>query len=493
MKYLYSTILAAGVAAATQAHADTAVLKLKPRVSMETLAQAVSDPASPRYHRFYTPAQIRRIAGPTKAEYASLKQELAAQGISIASESPTHLWLTVNGTTEQLSALAARASAQFASLDFSATRSVESVQGLAPSSRRRPMLKVLPQSADAGFAGNDPATIRKFYGFDKIYASGITGRGQHIAIATYDDLDLNDVNQYYQKNDISPAPAVDKVTFNGTPQVNGGSAMETELDAEFSGMIAPGADIHVFTSAQNSDAGEEQMFTAILDDNRAKIVNYSWGSCDDSVDPKHRSAMQSIWARAVAQGVNVMVASGDSGSSCNGDGQTVADFQASSTFVVAVGGTTIPAGAVGTETAWSGSGGGVSTNYDQPSWQTGTSYTKRAYPDVAYNADPHSGQPLWTHTGNGGDPSYIVVGGTSIAAPQWSGFLALVGEARGSKALGYLNPIVYGLSAADRAGGLRDITSGSNGAYNAGTGFDAVTGMGSPNANTLFDILRASN
>src|ERR1700675_1627840 len=104
------------------------------------------------------------------------------------------------------------------------------------------------------------------------------------------------------------------------------SAGETELDAEFSGMIAPGASIHVFASSQNSDAGELAMFTAILDDNRAKVVNYSWGSCDNQVSSSHQADMDKVFARAVAQGVNILNASGDSGSDCVGDGSTVTSF-----------------------------------------------------------------------------------------------------------------------------------------------------------------------
>jgi kumamolisin len=286
---------------------------------------------------------------------------------------------------------------------------------------------------------------------------------------------------------------VDKVNFNGTATLNDGSAMETELDAEFSGMVAPAAQIHVFTSADNSDAGEEAMFTAILDDNRAQVVNYSWGSCEQGVDPGHRTAMQNIFARAVAQGVNIMVASGDSGSSCDGSGNTIAGFQPSMPYVVAVGGTTLPSGLSGPETGWSGSGGGISTVYATPSWQKGigAAFTMRSYPDVAYNADPSSGQPLWAHAnGVGSAASYIVVGGTSIAAPQWSGFLALVGQARGGKALGYLNPILYGLSSDAQAGVLSDVTSGSNGAYKAGPGFDAVTGLGSMKGPALLTLLK---
>jgi kumamolisin len=476
----------------TAAHADQAVVRVKQRISMAELAREVSDPASPRYHQFYSPEEIGALAGPTEAEYNGLVAQLQARELKITSESPTHLWIGVEGSKANLTSLNERAQSAFSSLDFSATRLVDSVHGVNKGLPRHPLFHRYTGDSQQ-FSGNTPDVIRKFYGFDKVYAAGFTGKGQHIAIATYDDFNLDDVNQYYTKNNISTAQRADKVSFNGKATYDEGSAAETELDAEFSGMVAPDALIHVFTSAQNSDAGEAAMFTAILDDNRAKIANYSWGSCDDTVDPAHRKAMQDIFARAVAQGVNIVIASGDSGSSCNGDGKTVADFQASSPFVVAVGGTTIPKGANGDETAWSGSGGGISTVYDLPDYQKtlGAPFSKRSYPDVAFNADPASGQPVWTHY-NSTNAIYIVVGGTSIAAPQWSGFLALVGEARGAKPLGFLNPALYGLNETSRDSALHDVVSGSNGAYKAAKGFDAVTGLGSMKGDTLFDLLRTN-
>ena len=84
-------------------------------------------------------------------------------------------------------------------------------------------------------------------------------------------------------------------------------------------MIAPAASIHVFASSTNDDAGEAQTFTAILDDNRAKIANYSWGDCEGNIKPEHKAEMALLFDRAVAQGVNIVVASGDSGAAAGVD------------------------------------------------------------------------------------------------------------------------------------------------------------------------------
>ena len=481
-------VLSIGVSAA-QADSVQAVVNLKERTSMEALARSVTDPSSFRFREFYTPKEIREIAGPTDADYNRVLNQLKSEGVQIISESPTHLSITIRAERSALQSLQGRMAL------------VSSISGLRASHARHPHLKIMNR-VTRDDAGVQPATIRTAYGIDSIYKAGFTGKGQNIAIATFDGFYIDDVNAYYTKNNITPGPIVDQVMFNGTPTFNAGSAAETQTDAEFSGMIAPGASIHVFASAENSDAGELAMFTAIMDDNRSKIVNYSWGTCESNVQADHKTEMDKVFARAVAQGINVMIASGDSGSDCMQDGTTVADFPSVHPNVVAVGGTTMTPDAttgLATETAWNGSGGGMSASYPAPSYQKGlgAAITNRAYPDVAFNADPASGQPTWIHYDPNNpdtapaDAAYVVIGGTSIAAPQWSGFLALVGEARASgKTLGFLNPVIYPAATANQSQYFNDVTSGSNGAFSAAVGWDEVTGWGSMKGGDLFTLLR---
>lgn len=490
------------------------VIRLKERVSMDELAKSVMDAHSPRYQQFYTPEEIRELAAPTEEEYLGIVNQLKQEGLELVSESPTRLFMTVRGERSILEKMDQGAKRPFSTLDFSpVSRGIASINGLVPSPKRHAHHVILHQeqgeeaairpmgTGKPKFTGTQPATIRQLYGFNSIYNSGITGKGQHIAIATYNDFYLDDVNQYYKMNNIKPGPQVDKVSFNGTATFDMGPASETETDAEFAGMIAPGASIHVFTSAQNNSTGELQLFTAILDDNRAKIVNYSWGSCETQLDPGHKADMESVFARAVAQGVNIFIASGDSGSDCQQDGSTVPDYPAANPNIVAVGGSFLANsnGDAG-ETAWNGSGGGISINYNQPDYQAqaniGGQYSMRSYPDVSFNADPNSGQPTWIHYDPKSDQvpakaSYVIIGGTSIASPQWAGFMALVNEARGGKSLGFLNPIFYAIPAASKNTYFHDIVSGSNGAYSAGPGWDAVTGWGSMRGAELFNYLKA--
>jgi kumamolisin len=165
---------------------------------------------------------------------------------------------------------------------------------------------------------------------------------------------------------------------------------------------------------------------------------------------------------------------------------------ASSQYVIGVGGTSLTTtnGTYAGETAWSGSGGGVSTVESKPSYQNGAqSFSFRTVPDVAYDADPDTGVDI---VFNG---STAQVGGTSIGAPQWAGLFALADQERAADGLAPLSSLTalqemyatYGTAAYSMA--FHDITSGSNGSFSAATGYDEVTGLGSPIANELVPYL----
>jgi kumamolisin len=468
----------------SKVNADT-LLRLKERVPLEKLAAEVLDPASSHYGVYFTPEEIRKVAGPDERAYGTFIHDLKNRGYTIVREDKTRLFITVRAP-KTMNALTA--------LDLQSSNLIDNIVSNG-GGRRTPRLTVL--SANAVHSKTPPEQIREVYGFNPIYAAGVTGRGQNIAVATYDGFEPDNVNEYYNKINLSPKPTVDVVDFNGHAALNNESAVETEVDAEFSGQLAPGASIHVFPSAQNSDMGEVQLFTAILDDNRSKIVNYSWGECESQVSSAHKTDMDKVFARAVAQGVNIFVASGDSGALGCGTSEIVADYPGAVPFIVAVGGTTLNvSNNQPNETAWNGSGGGISQLYDLPAWQTGigAAFVRRSFPDVAFNADPQSGQEAWvSYHKNSSDPytpMWLTLGGTSIAAPQWAGFTALVNEARGSKgSIGFLNPIIYAIAPADRANLFNDVTQGDNNGFSAGPGWDAVTGWGSMKASPLLTYL----
>jgi kumamolisin len=204
------------------------------------------------------------------------------------------------------------------------------------------------------------------------------------------------------------------------------------------------------------------------------------------------TAMDDAFQAAAAMGITVCVASGDNGSTDGvSDGNDHVDFPASSPYALACGGTSLRANqtAITSEVVWNdganggASGGGISSFFPTPGWQMGKkathrggvsiALTKRGVPDVAADADPATGYNVRI------DGTDTVIGGTSAVAPLWAGLIARINQANGTPA-GYLNPMLYGKPQA-----LRDIISGSNGDFEAAKGWDACTGLGTPNGAAL--------
>jgi kumamolisin len=198
----------------------------------------------------------------------------------------------------------------------------------------------------------------------------------------------------------------------------------------------------------------------------------------------------------------VCVACGDNGSDDGvGDGQDHVDYPASSPFSLACGGTSlgVSGGSISSEVVWNdgssggATGGGVSDTFAIPTWQANANvppskntgnFNGRGVPDVAGDADPATGYQVQA------DGSSFTVGGTSAVAPLWAALLALLNQSLGNP-VGYLNPNLY-QTVAGQAGTFRDITSGNNGDFNAGPGWDACTGWGSPNGAGILQTLKTS-
>jgi kumamolisin len=199
---------------------------------------------------------------------------------------------------------------------------------------------------------------------------------------------------------------------------------------------------------------------------------------------------------AALLGVTVCCAAGDNGSGDGvNDGQPHADFPASSPYALACGGTKLTATgtSISSEVVWnegtdSATGGGVSDHFTVPDYQRTlklptTAKPGRGLPDVAGDADPATGYEVRV------DGQDMVIGGTSAVAPLWAGLLALLNQ-KLPKPVGFLNPLLYGSLAGKNV--CRDITSGNNGAFAAGPGWDACTGWGSPRGNSLLTALQAN-
>jgi kumamolisin len=326
-----------------------------------------------------------------------------------------------------------------------------------------------------------PVQVAQLYKFP----SDVTGAGQTIGI-----IELGggyrpaDIQNYFQNLGVT-APAVTSVLVDGgknSPSDPNGADGEVMLDIEVSGAVAQGAKIVVYF-APNTDQGFLDALTMAVHDttNKPSVVSISWGGPEANWTAQAMTAMDQAAQAAASLGVTITVASGDSGSSDGvTDGGNHVDFPASSPHVLGCGGTSLKGSgsAIASETVWNdgssggATGGGYSVQFAKPSWQSFTA-SGRGVPDVAGDADPNTGYDVLLDGQTG------VIGGTSAVAPLWAGLIALLNQKLG-KPLGFVNPDLY----ADEAS-FRDITSGNNGAYSAGPGWDATTGLGSPDGEKL--------
>jgi kumamolisin len=224
------------------------------------------------------------------------------------------------------------------------------------------------------------------------------------------------------------------------------------------------------------------------------VISISWGGAESTWTAQSMTAFDSAAQDAAALGITVCAASGDNGSGDGvTDGANHVDFPASSPHILACGGTSLQSanGAITSETVWNdgttggAGGGGFSVQFPLPTWQSADKITGggRGVPDVSGDADPETGYKILV------DSESLVIGGTSAVAPLWSGLIALLNQ-KLKKPVGFLQPTLYGL--AMTAGAFHDITSGSNGAFSAGPGWDAASGLGSPSGANLLKALGAA-
>lgn len=346
------------------------------------------------------------------------------------------------------------------------------------------IVRVVGPDASTTGSGYTVAQIAHAYGADQ---TGLTGSGQIIAILI-DTLPKNaDVEQFWKLNGItSRIGRVTKINVPGgtLPPVEG----EESLDVEWTSGLAVGADVRVYAAGGldwvSLDKAIDRLITDFSTYPTMRQLSISLGlgetyleSSGGEVDTQHAK-----FTNLAALGINVFVASGDGGSNPDQSGGTSGplqvDYAASDPSVIGVGGTSLTldaAGDVVSETGWSQGGGGLSILFTRPTWQKAAglaSGTARAVPDISCTADPSPGGLTVI------DGKAQPVGGTSWATPVCAAFCALINQARtaaGKGPLPALGPQLYPLQG---TAALRDITRGSNGAYQAGPGYDLVTGLG---------------
>ncbi len=513
------------------------------QAELEKLLVNQQTPGSPDYHHWLTPEEYGQRFGVSDADLGKITQWLQQQGLQVVSVARGRNSIAASGTAAQVEAAfqteihsyLVEGETHFANTSEpsvpAAFRSVvKGIRGL-NDFRIKPRLRSSLAKPDYTtgpgrthyLAPDDFATI---YDVTPLYAAGINGAGQKIAIAGQIEINLSDIEQFRTQFNL---PANDPQTLlvpgsrNPGNDPTSGDLGESDLDLEWSGAVARNANIifvystDVMTSVQYA-----------IDQNLAPVVSVSYGSCELETSSSESSAFVQWAQQANAQGITWFAASGDDGAADCDDSQNpglAVDLPGSVPEVTSVGGTEFIEG-TGTfwnttnnangasalsyipETTWntsaedqepSASGGGASVLFSKPSWQTGPgvpSDNARHVPDVALNAsDDHD--PYMVYTSG----SLQLFGGTSLPTPSFAGLTALLNQKLGSAGVGNINPKLYSL-AQSNPGIFHDVTTGNNivtvacsrrqptcgstpVGYNAGVGYDQTTGLGSVDAYKL--------
>jgi kumamolisin len=325
-----------------------------------------------------------------------------------------------------------------------------------------------------------------------------TGAGRTIGLIELGGgFNASDLTTYFSGLGIKTPPSVTAISVDGAQNQPVGDPNSADgevlLDIEVAGSIAPAVKIVVYF-APNTDQGFLDAITTAIHDtvHQPSVISISWGGPEASWTAQALSAFDQAFQDAGVLGVSVCCAAGDGGSSDGlTDGQAHVDFPASSPNVLACGGTRLESAnnKITSEVVWNegangATGGGVSETFPLPAYQASANvpvsvnpshFKGRGVPDVAGDADPATGYEIYV------DGRSAVFGGTSAVAPLWSALIALMNELAGKPA-GFINAALYGMAAEKT---FHDITSGNNGAYAAGPGWDACTGLGSPDGQAL--------
>jgi len=340
---------------------------------------------------------------------------------------------------------------------------------------------VSPLAQGFNFQGLTPAIVRNAYGFNGINFNGVPGdgRGQTIAIVTAYDAPTvqSDLRIFNERFGLPDVPNFRHVDLGPLFEVDAGWAMETALDVQWAHAIAPGADILLVSAASASLTDMVEAVNYARNQPGVSVVSMSWGA------PEFRgqSILDGLFTTPTNRSnVSFVAASGDWGAAAG------AMWPAASPNVLAVGGTHLTVDAAGNyraESAWSGSGGGVS--------RVGSIFSngQRSIPDVAYAAAPESGFLVYNSTPDErGNSGWYRVGGTSAGAPQWAALLAISNQGR---ALAGKEPLANARQAVAKLddSAFNDIVTGSNG-FAATAGYDLATGRGTPvAANVVSQLL----
>ncbi len=523
-------------------------LKLRPRAQarLDKLIAAQHDPKSPLYHHWLTPEQFGAQFGLSDDDLASVTSWLTGHGFRIDEVAKGRGWINFSGTARQVERAFSTEIHQYvvdgkvhhansvaASIPRALSDVVNGVVTLHDFPRPAHNGGFKSLEADPDYTSGtshyvSPADFATIYNLNSAYSSGYTGTGRTVAIVGRTDIKLADV-QYFRT--LFGLPANDPTfVHNGTAPgvVSSGEETEADLDVEWSGAVAKNAALKfVISKSTASTDGVDLSAQYIVNNNLADSMSTSFGQCESSMGSTENTFYNNIWTQAATQGITSFVSAGDSGAAgCNGGSDTTGSGRAVSGLcspanTVCIGGTQFNEGSNAStywsstnssvdgsalsyipEVAWNESanvsggsglwstGGGASTIYAKPSWQTGTGVPadgKRDIPDISLTAASHDGYLIiqgHTSTASG----LGAVGGTSASSPAFAGLMGLIVQKTGARQ-GNANTVFYPMRSSTPAA-FHDITSGNNSVpgvtgFTAGTGYDQATGLGTVDATAL--------
>ncbi len=503
-------------------------LQLRNQQELQTLLREMYTPHSPSYHHFLSPQQFVDEFGPTAEQQQQVIDYLQQQGLSITHFSSNHLLIDASATVAQAEAIFKvsinnyklgvnqfYANANPPSIPGPLASIITSIGGLDNSVHMHPLYHLNPKNSDkprAGLGGGfAPADLNGAYDATPLLQSGVQGNNQTVAVFELDGYQSSDVTQYFQTYNLGN-PSISNVLVDGFDGSAGAGAIEVELDIEVVAAMAPKA-AQIVYMGPNTTQGVNDTYNQIVTDKKAQIATISWGECESQSGNAELQTLDNILSQGSAEGIAMYAASGDSGAyDCN-DTNLAVDSPAGDPNITGVGGTNLQLnnGAYGSESVWSnpsdtqrspegaGGGGGISSFFKEPTWQTGPgvqnqySNGNREVPDVSADADPATGYSVYCTVAASGCSSsgWLTVGGTSAAAPLWAGSTALINEYlqnQQKSRIGFANPMLYGLeNATQQFPPFHDVSSGTNLYYPATSDYDEASGWGSPD---IYNIAR---
>ncbi len=481
---------------------------------LDALLERQSDPQSSDYLNYLSVDEFVARYSPTQSDVDSVVKYLALNGIKVKLIPANRLLIHAEGNVAQLERafhvqineyqyLAGTASTPVSTTYLSNDRDpsvpahlkniVVSVIGLNTlDSFQSRIARPMGPPAHPRQSALTPKDVAEGYNLpnsnNKNSTRRLNGSGVTMAIVTAEGYDPKDVESYWQRTNVNRTGKVIDVPINGTTKAIN---EETTMDLELMGAQLPAADIHMYIASDARFVNFALAFNQMVTDNKADVMSVSWGLCERGTGWLMIKTENMIFKQAASQGIALFASSGDDGVyDCKQKKlRWEVDFPSSSPYVTAVGGTTfvIDKGARVSESAWEGSGGGISNHFDRPTWQTGRGIPdedKRQSADVSMAADPYTGY-LVTYKGG-----LMKIGGTSASAPTMAALWGMNVIATGRR-LGPANPHFYRIGRSpDYNKVFFDVVKGQNGAgrgpgYKAKAGWDNATGWGAPDGEEL--------